>query len=409
MPVNLTAPIAADLHPIAGIRIGTTEAGIRKVNRKDLTVVLIEPGAGVGAVFTKNRFCAAPVQICREHLASGKDIRALLINTGNANAGTGEQGLDRARSSSATLAASLGVALQQVLPFSTGVIMEPLPVDRIEAGLPAAIADAVEDNWFNAAQAIMTTDTVPKACSVKAQVGGATITVTGVSKGAGMIRPNMATMLGFMGTDACVAPKLMQQLALELADASFNRVTVDGDTSTNDSFVVIATNKAGNTPVASLDSADGQALKAAMLEVARTLAHAIVRDGEGATKFITITVQGGRDTAECLAVGYAIAHSPLVKTAFFASDPNLGRILAAVGYAGIDDLEQTGIELFLDDVHVATRGGRNPSYQEADGQRVMKQSEITVRVDLGRGSATDTVWTCDFSHEYVTINADYRS
>ena len=409
MPVNLTAPIAADLHPIAGIRIGTTEAGIRKANRKDLTVVLIEPGAGVGAVFTKNRFCAAPVQVCREHLASGKDIRALLINTGNANAGTGEQGLDRARSSSATLAASLGVALQQVLPFSTGVIMEPLPVDRIEAGLPAAIADAVEDNWFNAAQAIMTTDTVPKACSVKAQVGGATITVTGVSKGAGMIRPNMATMLGFMGTDACVAPKLMQQLALELADASFNRVTVDGDTSTNDSFVVIATNKAGNTPVASLDSADGQALKAAMLEVARTLAHAIVRDGEGATKFITITVQGGRDTAECLAVGYAIAHSPLVKTAFFASDPNLGRILAAVGYAGIDDLEQTGIELFLDDVHVATRGGRNPSYQEADGQRVMKQSEITVRVDLGRGSATDTVWTCDFSHEYVTINADYRS
>ncbi len=409
MPVNLTAPNASDLHPIAGIRIGTTEAGIRKANRKDLTVMLIEPGAGVGAVFTRNRFCAAPVQVCREHLASGKGIRALLINTGNANAGTGEQGLDHARSSSATLAASLGLAPQQVLPFSTGVIMEPLPVERIEAGLPAAIADAVEDNWFNAAQAIMTTDTVPKACSVNALVGGTTITVTGVSKGAGMIRPNMATMLGFMATDACVAPKLMQQLALELADASFNRVTVDGDTSTNDSFVVIATNKAGNAPVASLDSADGRALMAAMLEVARTLAHAIVRDGEGATKFITITVQGGRDTAECLKVGYAIAHSPLVKTAFFASDPNLGRILAAVGYAGIDDLDQTGIELFLDEVHVATRGGRNPTYQEAEGQRVMKQSEITVRVDLGRGAATDTVWTCDFSHEYVTINADYRS
>lgn len=409
MPVNLTTPDPADLHPIAGIRIGTAEAGIRKANRKDLTVVLIEPGAGVGAVFTKNRFCAAPVQICREHLASGKDIRALLINTGNANAGTGEQGLERARSSSATLAASLGLAPQQVLPFSTGVIMEPLPVDRIEAGLPAAIADAVEDNWFSAAQGIMTTDTVPKACSVRAQVGGVTITVTGVSKGAGMIRPNMATMLGFMGTDACVAPKLMQRLAQELADASFNRVTVDGDTSTNDSFVVIATNKAANAPVVSLDSTDGRALKAAMLEVARTLAHAIVRDGEGATKFITITVQGGRNTAECLAVGYAIAHSPLVKTAFFASDPNLGRILAAVGYAGIDDLDQTGIELFLDDVHVATRGGRNPTYQESDGQRVMKQSEITVRVDLGRGAATDTVWTCDFSHEYVTINADYRS
>jgi len=409
MPVNLITPKAADLHPIAGIRIGTAEAGIRKVNRKDLTVVLIEPGAGVGAVFTKNRFCAAPVQVCREHLASGKDIRALLINTGNANAGTGEQGLERARSSSATLAASLGLEPQQVLPFSTGVIMEPLPVDRIEAGLPAAVAGAVEDNWFSAALGIMTTDTVPKACSVKALVGGATITVTGVSKGAGMIRPNMATMLGFMGTDACVAPALMQQLALELADASFNRVTVDGDTSTNDSFVVIATNKAANARVESLDSADGQALKAAMLEVARTLAHAIVRDGEGATKFITITVQGGRDTAECLKVGYAIAHSPLVKTAFFASDPNLGRILAAVGYAGIDDLDQTVIELFLDDVHVATRGGRHPAYLEADGQRVMKQSEITVRVDLGRGAATDTVWTCDFSHEYVTINADYRS
>ncbi len=409
MPVNLTAPDAADLHPIAGIRIGTAEAGIRKANRKDLTIFLIEPGAGVGAVFTKNRFCAAPVQVCREHLASGKGVRALLINTGNANAGTGEQGLNRARSTSATLAASLGLAPEQVLPFSTGVIMEPLPVDRIEAGMPAAISDAVEDNWYNAAQGIMTTDTVPKACSVKAQVGGATISVTGVSKGAGMIRPNMATMLGFMATDACVAPKLMQQLALELADASFNRVTVDGDTSTNDSFVVIATNKAQNTPVLTLDSADGQALKAAMLKVARTLAHAIVRDGEGATKFITITVQGGRDTTECLKVGYAIAHSPLVKTAFFASDPNLGRILAAVGYAGIDDLDQTGIELFLDDVHVATRGGRNPTYQEADGQRVMKQSEITVRVDLGRGAATDTVWTCDFSHEYVTINADYRS
>ncbi len=409
MSVNLIAPDAAELYPIAGIRIGTAEAGIRKANRKDLTVVLIEPGASVSAVFTQNRFCAAPVQVCREHMASGKDIRALMINTGNANAGTGEQGLERARSSSATLAASLGLAPQQVLPFSTGVIMEPLPVDRIEAGLPAAIADAVEDNWFGAAQAIMTTDTVPKACSVKAQVGGATITVTGVSKGAGMIRPNMATMLGFMGTDACIAPKLMQQLAKDLADASFNRVTVDGDTSTNDSFVVIATHKAANTPVTSLTSADGQALKAAMLEVARTLAHAIVRDGEGATKFITIIVQGGRDTAECLAVGYAIAHSPLVKTAFFASDPNLGRILAAVGYAGIDDLDQTGIELFLDDVHVATCGGRNPTYQEVDGQRVMKQSEITVRVDLGRGAAMDTVWTCDFSHEYVTINADYRS
>jgi len=409
MPVNLAPLNAADLHPVAGVRIGVAEAGIRKANRKDLTVMLLEAGASVSAVFTRNRFCAAPVQVCREHLASGRPIRALLINTGNANAGTGAQGMERARASAAALARALGVADQQVLPFSTGVIMEPLPVDRIKAGLPAAIADAKEDNWFDAALAIMTTDTVPKACSVRASVGGAMVTVTGVSKGAGMIRPNMATMLGFMATDAKVAPGVMQQLARELADASFNRITIDGDTSTNDSFVVIATNRAAHAQVDSLDSADGQALKTAMLEVARQLAHAIVRDGEGATKFITITVQGGRTAAECRTVAYAIAHSPLVKTAFFASDPNLGRILAAVGYAGIDDLEQSGIELFLDDVHVATKGGRDPKYQEADGQRVMKQSEITVRVDLGRGDATDTVWTCDLSHDYVTINADYRS
>jgi len=409
MPVNLAPLKAADLHPVPGIRIGVTEAGIRKAHRKDLTVMLLDTDASVSAVFTRNRFCAAPVQVCREHLASGRPIRALMINTGNANAGTGAQGMERARASAAALAHILKVAEQQVLPFSTGVIMEPLPIDRIEAGLPAAIADAKEDNWFHAALAIMTTDTVPKACSVQVPVGGTTVTITGVSKGAGMIRPNMATMLGFMATDAKVAPKVMQQLARELADASFNRITIDGDTSTNDSFVVIATNKAAHAQVDSLDSADGKSLKTAMLEVARQLAHAIVRDGEGATKFIAITVQGGRTPAECRTVAYAIAHSALVKTAFFASDPNLGRILAAVGYAGIDDLEQSGIELFLDDVHVATRGGRHPNYLEADGQRVMKQSEITVRVDLGRGGATDTVWTCDLSHEYVTINADYRS
>ena len=409
MPVNLVPPNPAELHPVPGVRIGIAEAGIRKAQRKDLTVMVLDAGASVSAVFTRNRFCAAPVQVCREHLASGQPIRALLINTGNANAGTGAQGLERARASAAALARSLDLAEQQVLPFSTGVIMEPLPIDRIEAGLPAALADAQPDHWFAAAQAIMTTDTVPKACSTRATVGGATVTVTGISKGAGMIRPNMATMLGFMATDARVAPAVMQQLARELADASFNRITVDGDTSTNDSFVVIATNQAAHAQIDTLDSADGKALKAAMLQVARQLAHAIVRDGEGATKFIAITVQGGRTADECRAVAYAIAHSPLVKTAFFASDPNLGRILAAVGYAGIDDLEQTGIELFLDDVHVATRGGHHPQYQEADGQRVMKQSEITVRVDLGRGDATDTVWTCDFSHEYVTINADYRS
>ena len=409
MPVNLLAPVASDLHPIAGVRIGVAEAGVRKANRKDLTMFLLDEGASVAGVFTQNRFCAAPVQVSRDHLASAKGIRAMVINTGNANAGTGADGLARARATCAALARQLNVAPEQILPFSTGVIMEPLPTDRIEAGLPAAIADAHPDHWARAAEGIMTTDTLAKAFSAQVQIGGATVSITGISKGAGMIRPNMATMLGFMATDACVAPALMQQLARELADGSFNRVTIDGDTSTNDSFVVVATNKAAHPPITALDSADGQALKAAMLAVAQKLAQAIVRDGEGATKFITVRVEGGKTDDECRKVAYAIAHSPLVKTAFFASDPNLGRILAAVGYAGIDDLDQTGIDLFLDDVHVAIQGGRNPAYREEDGQRVMKQSEITVRVLLGRGDAVDTVWTCDFSHEYVTINADYRS
>ncbi len=414
MPVNLSAPDAATLLPIAGVRIGVAEAGIRKANRKDLTIVLLEEGASVSGVFTQNRFSAAPVQVCREHLMAsqnqpGRGIRALLINTGNANAGTGEEGLARARSTCASLATHLGISAQQILPFSTGVIMEPLPVERIEAGLPDALADAKPDHWLRAAEGIMTTDTVAKAFSAQAKVGGVLVSVTGISKGAGMIRPNMATMLGFLATDANASPAVMHDLAARLAEGSFNRVTVDGDTSTNDSFVVIATNKAGHKPVDSLASPDGQALFAAMLLVARQLAQAIVRDGEGATKFITVQIQGGKTTAECRQVAYAIAHSPLVKTAFFASDPNLGRILAAVGYAGIGDLDPTGIELFLDDVHVATKGGRNPAYREEDGQRVMKQSEIKVRVDLGRGAATDTVWTCDFSHDYVTINADYRS
>ena len=409
MSVNLVAPSDSELFPVRGMRLGITEAGIRKVSRKDLTLVLIDPGASVAAVFTRNRFCAAPVQVCREHLGTGEEIRALLINTGNANAGTGASGLAHARSTCAALAQRLGLSPQQVLPFSTGVIMEPLPVDRIVAGLDRAIADAQADHWLRAAQAIMTTDTVPKAFSAQAVVGGATVTATGISKGAGMIRPNMATMLGFIATDACVSQTVMQRLATELAEASFNRITVDGDTSTNDSLVVIATNTATHASIESLDSADGQALKAVLLGVAKNLAQAIVRDGEGATKFITVTVQGGRDAGECRLVAYAIAHSPLVKTAFFASDPNLGRILAAVGYAGIEDLDQGRIELFLDDVHVVTRGGRNSAYLEQDGQRVMKQSEITVRVDLGRGAASDTVWTCDLSHDYVSINADYRS
>jgi glutamate N-acetyltransferase / amino-acid N-acetyltransferase len=414
MPVNLTAPLATSLLDIAGLRIGVAEAGIRKVNRKDLTVILIDEGASVSGVFTQNRFCAAPVQVCREHLAlnianAADGIRAMVINTGNANAGTGEDGLMRARSTCQSLAEKLGLNPQQILPFSTGVIMESLPYDRIAAGLDAAIGDAKTSHWLRAAEAIMTTDTVPKAFSKQVQIAGKTISITGISKGAGMIRPNMATMLGFMATDACVAPEAIQQLATELADGSFNCVTVDGDTSTNDSFVVIATNKAGNPPISNWMSTDGAGLKTAMLEVARNLAQAIVRDGEGATKFISIQVDGGKTSEECRKVAYAIAHSPLVKTAFFASDPNLGRILAAVGYAGIDDLDQTKIDLFLDDVNVATQGGRNPNYQESDGQRVMKQTEITVQVVLGRGQVSETVWTCDLSYDYVKINADYRS
>ena len=409
MPVNLPAPNLDTLFPISGVRIGVTEAGIRKVGRKDLSVVLLDAGASVGGVFTSNRFCAAPVQICRQNLDGAQGIRALLINTGNANAGTGADGFARAQSTCVALAKQLGVEVEQILPFSTGVIMEPLPNDRIEAGLAAAIADAKPDNWLRVAEGIMTTDTAPKAFGATAVIGGKTVHITGVSKGAGMIRPNMATMLGFIATDACVNQSVMHQLALELAEGSFNRVTVDGDTSTNDSLVVIASNQAGHATIDALDTEDGQALRQAMLEVARNLAQAIVRDGEGATKFITVQVDGGRDEAECRLAAYAIAHSPLVKTAFFASDPNLGRILAAVGYAGIHDLDQSRIELFLDDVHVVTSGGRNPTYREEDGQRVMRQSEITIKVGLGRGAASQTVWTCDLSHDYVTINADYRS
>ena len=409
MPVNLSAPNPSDLHPVPGVKLGITMAGVRKANRRDLTVITLDEGSAVAGVFTKNRFCAAPVQLCREHLAANMGIRALLINTGNANAGTGEDGLIRARQSCIALARYLDLAPEQVLPFSTGVIMETLPVDRIQAGMSAAIADLQADHWAVAAEGIMTTDTLPKAASKQITIGGQTVTITGISKGAGMIKPNMATMLGYVATDANVAPGLLQALVTEAADASFNRITIDGDTSTNDSFVLIATRQAQHAEITDLDSADGQALRAAIVAVSQQLAQAIVRDGEGATKFITITIEGGRDEAECAKAAYAIAHSPLVKTAFFASDPNLGRILAAVGYAGIDDLDQSLIELHLDDVHVVTKGGRRPEYREEDGQRVMKQSEITIRVGLARGTASATVWTCDFSHDYVTINADYRS
>jgi glutamate N-acetyltransferase/amino-acid N-acetyltransferase len=410
MPVNLQATPADRLLAVPGVRWGITEAGVRKAGRKDLSVMLLDEGSVVGAVFTQNRFCAAPVQLCRQHLAGGGHaVRALMINTGNANAGTGQEGLDRARACCQSLADQLAVSPEQILPFSTGVIMEMLPSERIVAGLPKAVAAAHADRWALAAEAIMTTDTVPKACSRQLMIGGRQVTITGISKGAGMIRPNMATMLGFMATDACIDASLMNALAHDLAEGSFNRITVDGDTSTNDSFVVVATQKAGHAPITSWDSADAQALRVALFDVACWLAQAIVRDGEGATKFITVRVEGGRDAQECLRVAYAIGHSPLVKTAFFASDPNLGRILAAVGYAGLTDLDQTRIDLYLDEVLVAQGGGRHPQYQEADGARVMKQSEITVRVLLGRGSATETIWTCDFSYDYVKINADYRS
>ena len=335
------------------------------------------------------------------------------MNTGNANAGTGEEGLRRARASCDAAAALLGIKNTQVLPFSTGVIMEQLPIERLEAALPALVAGLGRSDWLAAAKAIMTTDTQPKVFSEQVTLGSAfapvNVNITGISKGAGMIRPNMATMLGFIATDARIDAALMAPLAVALAEGSFNRITVDGDTSTNDSMMLIATNQAGNDSIASWTSEDGKKLGDALMRVAENLAHAIVRDAEGATKFITIKVDGGRDAAECLLAAYAIAHSPLVKTAFFASDPNLGRILAAVGYAGIEDLDQAGIDLHLDDVHVVTQGGRHPAYREEDGQRVMRQSEITVHVDLGRGQASGTVWTCDLSHDYVSINADYRS
>ncbi|PQZ55754.1 bifunctional ornithine acetyltransferase/N-acetylglutamate synthase [Achromobacter sp. MYb9] len=408
MAVNLQIPSESEIFPVAGIEIGVTEAGIRKANRRDLTVFRLAEGTSVAGVFTRNRFCAAPVQVCQTHLAAGGPISALVINTGNANAGTGEEGLKKAQDTCAALGKLLGVPAAQILPFSTGVILEPLPLDRLVAGLPGAIADLAADHWSSAAHGIMTTDTLPKISSAKVQIDGKTVTFTGISKGAGMIRPNMATMLSFLATDAGIAQPLLRRLAVEIADASFNRITVDGDTSTNDSFIIAATGKSGVNVNSESDAAYA-AVRAALTAAALELATKIVRDAEGATKFMTIRVEEAGTTEEALKVAYAVAHSPLVKTAFFASDPNLGRILAAIGYAGIDDLDVSNIRLWLDDVLVAKDGGRNPDYQEADGQRVMKQAEISVRIALGRGPVADTVYTCDFSHEYVTINADYRS
>jgi glutamate N-acetyltransferase/amino-acid N-acetyltransferase len=409
MPVNLVSPSSHELHPVKGVLLGVAEANIRKPNRKDLLVMQLAAGSRVAGVFTQNRFCAAPVVLCKEHLSSGDEIRALLVNTGNANAGTGEDGLMRARRSCEALAGLLNCADSQVLPFSTGVIMEPLPVERVVAGLPACIADLKEDNWLNAAQAIMTTDIVAKGASRRVEIGGRAITVTGIAKGSGMIHPNMATMLGYIATDAPVAQRALEAMIHHAVNHSFNCITVDGDTSTNDSLILIATGQAGCAEIVDMHGAEYRALQEAVTAVAMQLAQAIVRDGEGATKFMTIQVQGGRDQSECRKIGYAIAHSPLIKTAFFASDPNLGRILAAIGYAGVADLDVNLVKLYLGDVLVAENGGRAASYQEADGQRVMKEAEITVRVVLGRGKAESTVWTCDFSYDYVKINADYRT
>ncbi|MEW6413714.1 MAG: bifunctional glutamate N-acetyltransferase/amino-acid acetyltransferase ArgJ [Pseudomonadota bacterium] len=408
MPVNLAAPDPASLKPVAGVRLGIASAGIKKPGRRDLTLIELSPGSHVAGVFTQNRFCAAPVTVCRQHLAGG-DIRALVINTGNANAGTGAEGLNRARRTCEAVAGLLGVKAENVLPFSTGVILEPLPIDKLLPALPAAQADLAANHWSEAAHAIMTTDIVAKGASRQIRLSGKTVTVTGIAKGSGMIHPNMATMLGFVATDAAVAPALMQQLVKDVADVSFNCVTVDGDTSTNDSFILIATGQAGNAEITDAASADYAALKAALSDVAIELAQAMARDGEGATKFMTIAVEGGRDRAECKQIAYAIARSPLVKTAFFASDPNLGRILAAIGYAGVMDLDVNTLKVWLGDVLVAENGGRAASYTEAAGAAVMKESEITVRVALNRGDANATVWTCDFSYDYVKINAEYRT
>lgn len=409
MAVNLKEPDPKMVFPVAGVELGTTEAAIRKVGRKDLTLLRFAPGTVVAGVFTRNRFAAAPVQVCRKHLARTNAIRAYVVNTGIANAGTGQQGIDAAVEECKEVAKLVGCDPEAVLPFSTGVIMERLPVEKITAALPKAFADLKADHWVDAARAIMTTDTVPKAFSTKSFVEFDRITVTGMSKGAGMLEPRMATMLGFVVTDAKIAATVLPGIVQRVADASFNRISVDGDTSTNDSFTIAATGQADMKPIESDKDPRYEAIVATLTSVAQHLSQSMIRDGEGATKFITVHVTGARSNAEALQVCYAVAHSPLVKTAFFASDPNLGRILAAVGNSKVEDLDADKVKLWLDDVLVATDGGRAPSYQEEDGQRVMKKPEIRVTIDLGRGTGEETVWTSDLSHQYVSINADYRS
>lgn len=409
MPVNLPPLNPDQLFAVPGVRLGISSAGVKTPGRKDVLVMELAEGSRAAGVFTLNRFCAAPVRLCRDFLAAGAPIRALVVNTGNANAGTGVDGENRARSICAALAEKMAIKPEQVLPFSTGVILEPLPAEKIIAALPAAIANLAPTEWGAAASAIMTTDTAPKAASKQLQIAGKTVTLTGISKGAGMIHPNMATMLGYLATDAAISQALLQQLVAYAADRSFNSITVDGDTSTNDSFILIATGQAGNPEIIDAASADFIALRDAVTALSQTLAQAIIRDGEGATKFITINVEGGKTREECKTVGYAIGRSPLIKTAFFASDPNLGRILCAIGYSGVENLDVNTLEVWLDDVLVAKDGGRVASYTEEQGQQVMNKPEITVTVKLARGTESATVWTCDFSYDYVKINADYRS
>ncbi len=413
MPVKLIAPEASSLLPVNGVNLGFAQAYVRKPNRKDLLVMTLAEGSHVAGVFTQNSFCAAPVVLCKDYLAQQSPIRALLVNTGCANAGTGEDGLNRAKLTCAALAELLNIQSNQVLPFSTGVILEPLPVEKVIAGMPDAIENLKLDNWLNAAEAIMTTDIVAKGTSRQIQLSGKTVTITGISKGSGMIHPNMATMLGYIATDAVVSKVVLEAIIQYAVNKSFNCITVDGDTSTNDSLIMVATNLAGNTEVTEADitntSSDFIALRDTLTDVAIELAQAIVRDGEGATKFMTITVEGGKDTAECRKVAYAIAHSPLIKTAFFASDPNLGRILAAIGYARVENLDVENLDLYLGDVLVAEKGSRAVSYKEEQGAAIMAESDILVRVVLNRGNESVTIWTCDFSYDYVKINADYRS
>ena len=395
------------LHPVAGFELGIASAGIKRPGRKDVVVMRCAEGSRIAGITTTNAFCAAPVIVTRERLQGA--VRYLLTNTGNANAGTGADGLSNARRSTQSLAELTGVAAEQILPFSTGVIGEPLPVEKIQGALQAALDDLAEDHWAEAATGIMTTDTLPKGASRQFSHAGVTVTVTGISKGAGMIRPNMATMLGYIATDAKVARTVLQDLVADAANKSFNRITIDGDTSTNDCCMLIATGQAALPEITDKTGELYAKLKQAVFEVFMQVAQAIVRDGEGATKFVTVQVNGGGTHQECLDVGYAVAHSPLIKTALFASDPNWGRILAAVGYAGVANLDVSKIDVFLGEVCIASQGGRAASYTEEQGAAVMAREEITIRIELGRGSCSETIWTTDLSHEYVRINAEYRS